>query len=154
LAEERTGVGGAGGSSDPAVRLIELARHHKVGGRSALQSEAVRQEIGALAARSRIQRHLGQRLATKAARGQFTASDAPLSKIWFSELNLEIAEKALALQGARSMVTEGDDLSYEDGHWQDAFLYARAWTIAGGSNEIMRNLIAERGLGLPREPRG
>ena len=32
-----------------------------------------------------------------------------------------------------------------DGRWQDAFLYARAWTIAGGSNEIMRNLIAERG---------
>jgi alkylation response protein AidB-like acyl-CoA dehydrogenase len=153
LAEERTGVGGARGSSDPMLRLIELARQHKVGGRIALESDAVRQEIGALAARSRIQRHLGQRMATKAAKGQFTAWDAPLSKIWFSELNLEIAEKALALQGARSMITEGDDLSYEDGQWQDAFLYARAWTIAGGSNEIMRNLIAERGLGLPREPR-
>jgi alkylation response protein AidB-like acyl-CoA dehydrogenase len=153
LAEERTGVGGAGGSSDPMLRLIDLARQNKVGGRAALESDAVRQEIGALAARSRIQRHLGQRMATKAMKGQITAWDAPLSKIWFSELNLEIAEKALALQGARSMITEGDDLSYEDGQWQDTFLYARAWTIAGGSNEIMRNLIAERGLGLPREPR-
>jgi alkylation response protein AidB-like acyl-CoA dehydrogenase len=52
------------------------------------------------------------------------------------------------------MAVEGDELAEEDGRWQDAFLYARAWTIAGGSNEIMRNLIAERGLGLPREPRG
>ncbi|HEY1831635.1 MAG TPA: acyl-CoA dehydrogenase family protein [Acidimicrobiales bacterium] len=154
LAEERTSVGGAGGSSDPARWLIDLARHHKIGGRAALDSDAVRQEIGGLAVRWRIQRHLGQRMATKAAKGQFTAWDAPLSKIWFSELNLEIAEQALALQGPRSMVTEGDDLSYEDGQWQDVFLYARAWTIAGGSNEIMRNLIAERGLGLPREPRG
>ena len=114
----------------------------------------MRQQIGDLAARTRIRRHLGQRLATKAARGELTPADAPLSKIWFSELNLEIAEAALALQGAFSMATEGDELSDEDGRWQDTFLYARAYTIAGGSNEIMRNLIAERGLGLPREPRG
>jgi alkylation response protein AidB-like acyl-CoA dehydrogenase len=154
LAEERSNVGGGGSDSgDPVVALIEVARQHRIGGRPALENDAIRQDIGALAARSRIQRHLGQRMATKAARGTFAAWDAPLSKIWFSELNLEIAEKALELQGARSTVTEGDDLSYLDGRWQDAFLYARAWTIAGGSNEIMRNLIAERGLGLPREPK-
>ena len=60
----------------------------------------------------------------------------------------------MALEGPRGALVEGDELAVEDGRWQDAFLYARAWTIAGGSNEIMRNLIAERGLGLPREPRG
>ena len=75
-------------------------------------------------------------------------------KIWGSELNLETAEYGLELQGARSALSDADPLVAEGGHWQDAFLYARALTIAGGSNEIMRNLIAERGLGLPREPRG
>ena len=154
LAEERTGVGGAGGGLDPVTRLLEVARRNTRGGRPAIEDGAVRQQIGALAARVRIQRHLGQRMATRAARGQVTAADAPMAKIWFSELNLAIAEAALALQGARSMAAEGDGLAFEDGRWQDAFLYARAWTIAGGSNEIMRNLIAERGLGLPREPRG
>ena len=49
------------------------------------------------------------------------------------------------------MLVEGEPLADEDGRWQDVFLYARAWTIAGGTNEIMRNLIAERGLGLPRK---
>jgi len=154
LAEERTGVGGAGGGQDPVTRLLEVARRNNRGGLPAIEDGAVRQLIGALAARARIQRHLGQRMATKAARGQITPADAPMTKIWFSELNLEIDEAALALQGARSMAAEGDELAFEDGRWQDAFLYARAWTIAGGSNEIMRNLIAERGLGLPREPRG
>jgi hypothetical protein len=91
---------------------------------------------------------------TKAIRGTPSAADAPIAKIWFSELNLELVEAVLALQGPRSMLVEGDELAIEDGRWQDSFLYARAWTIAGGSNEIMRNLIAERGLGLPREPRG
>ena len=91
---------------------------------------------------------------TKAMKGQITPADAPIAKIWFSELNLATTEAALALLGTCSMVMEGDELAEEDGRWQDAFLYARAWTIAGGSNEIMRNLIAERGLGLPREPRG
>ncbi len=75
-------------------------------------------------------------------------------KIWRSELNLEMAGAALVPQGSRSMVTEGGELSEDDGRWQGMFLYARAYTIAGGSNEIMRNVIAERGLGLPREPKG
>jgi alkylation response protein AidB-like acyl-CoA dehydrogenase len=154
LAEERTGVGSAGGGIDPAQRLVQLARRSRRLGRPAIEDGAVRQQIGDLAARSRIQRHLGQRMATKAMKGQITPADAPIAKIWFSELNLATTEAALALLGTRSMVTEGDELAEEDGRWQDAFLYARAWTIAGGSNEIMRNVIAERGLGLPREPRG
>ncbi len=154
LVEERTGVGGGAAGVDPVHRLVTVARRHRRGAAPAIQDGAVRQQLGDLAARSRIQRHLGQRMMTKAARGLVTAADAPMSKIWWSELNLEMAETALALQGTRSIATEGDELSYEDGRWQDAFLYARAWTIAGGTNEIMRNMIAERGLGLPREPKG
>jgi alkylation response protein AidB-like acyl-CoA dehydrogenase len=152
LVEERSGVGSAG-SGDPVHRLISLARLRE-GQDAEIADGAVRQSLGQLIVRARIQRHLGQRMATKAVRGQITASDAPISKIWFSELNLEMAETALALLGARSMLVEGDELSEEDGRWQDSFLYARAWTIAGGTNEIMRNMIAERGLGLPREPKG
>ena len=153
LIEERSGVGGGGGGSDPMHQLITLARVRE-GRDSEIRDSAVRQQLGHLIARARIQRHLGQRMATKAARGQISAADAPISKIWFSELNLEVAETALALLGPRSMLVEGDELSEEDGRWQDSFLYARAWTIAGGTNEIMRNMIAERGLGLPREPKG
>ena len=153
LVEERSGVGGGGGGGgDPLHRLIKVVYQRDAIER--VTDSAERQLLGELIARARIQRHLGQRMATKAARGQISAADAPISKIWFSELNLEIAEAALALLGARSMLVEGDELSEEDGRWQDSFLYARAWTIAGGTNEIMRNMIAERGLGLPREPKG
>ena len=154
LAEERSGVGGGGGGGvDPVLRLVDLARRHTRGGRPAIDDGAVRQQIGAFAARGAYSASPRSTCGHQGGRGRDTPADAPLSKIWFSELNLEMAEAALALQGARSMASEGDELCFEDGRWQDAFLYARAWTIAGGSNEIMRNLIAEHGLGLPREPR-
>jgi len=154
LATERGGVGVAGGTDGTVAGLVKLAAEHRRGGFQALQDGSVRQAIGAFAARSSIQRSLGYKVATKAAKRTSDVWDAPLMKIWFSELNLEAAEYGLELQGPRSALVEGAPDALDDGRWQDMFLYARAWTIAGGSNEIMRNLIAERGLGLPREPRG
>jgi alkylation response protein AidB-like acyl-CoA dehydrogenase len=153
LAQERGGIGG-GGSEDSIAGLVRIARQATRAGRPALEDGAVRQAIGRFAARSRIQRALGYRVATKAAAKEIGPADAPIGKIWFSELNLEINEYAMELQGPNGALVEGDPLAHQDGKYQDAFLYARAWTIAGGSNEIMRNIISERALGLPREARG
>ena len=153
LATERGGVGVV--DSERTVALLgELARRGKRRGRPLIEDGEVRERIAGFAARSRIQSLLTTRSLTRAERGRPSASDAPMGKIWFSELNLEMLEYALELEGPASILAEGDPGAIDDGFVQDAFLYARAWTIAGGSNEIMRNLIAERGLGLPREPRG
>jgi alkylation response protein AidB-like acyl-CoA dehydrogenase len=153
LLSERSGVG-SGSGAGVSAGLVEIAQQHRRRGRPAIEDDAVRQTIGDFNARSRIFKALGYRVATKAAQGTIEAWDAPLTKIWFSELNLEVAEYGLNLQGGRGSLVEGDPDAYDDGSWQDRFLYARAWTIAGGTNEIMRNVIAERGLGLPREPKG
>jgi alkylation response protein AidB-like acyl-CoA dehydrogenase len=79
--------------------------------------------------------------------------DAAMGKLMFSEINLEMARFAVELGGEAGVLVEGDGNALDNGRWQDEWLYARAYTIAGGSSEIMRNLIAERGLGLPRERR-
>ena len=152
LAAERGGVGELG-SAEIVDGLIRLASQARRTDRPLIEGGDIRQAIGAFAARSRIQEYLGYKVATRALRDESSVSDAPLLKVWVSELNLESVEYGLSLQGARSALSEVDPLVVDGGHWQDAFLYARALTIAGGSNEVMRNMIAERGLGLPREPR-
>jgi len=73
-----------------------------------------------------------------------------MAKLMFSELNLEMTTFAVDLAGEDGVLAEDDPNVPDGGRWQDEWLYARAFTIAGGSSEIMRNLIAERGLGLPR----
>ena len=61
-----------------------------------------------------------------------------------------LGELAMAVLGARSMVARGAPYDLDD--WQRLFLFSRADTIYGGSDEIQRNIIAERALGLPRRP--
>jgi alkylation response protein AidB-like acyl-CoA dehydrogenase len=55
------------------------------------------------------------------------------------------------IQGAPSMVARGAPYDLDD--WQRLFLFSRADTIYGGSDEIQRTIIAERALGLPRQAR-
>jgi alkylation response protein AidB-like acyl-CoA dehydrogenase len=90
---------------------------------------------------------------SRIANGTEDAADSPLTKVFFSEVNLAMIELGVALQGTGGMNTEGDPMAYADGWWQDAFLYARAFTIAGGANEVLKTVVAERALGLPRDKR-
>ncbi len=74
------------------------------------------------------------------------------SKLFWSEAHTRLGDVALdALGPSATMRPAGP--GYPVTRWQDRFLWSRGLTIAAGTSEIQRNIIAERGLGLPREPR-
>jgi alkylation response protein AidB-like acyl-CoA dehydrogenase len=77
-----------------------------------------------------------------------SAEGASVTKLVWATWHRGLGELAMEVLGAAGMAT-GADLS----EWQRLFLFSRADTIYGGSNEIQRNIIAERVLGLPREAR-
>jgi alkylation response protein AidB-like acyl-CoA dehydrogenase len=113
----------------------------------------VRQRLGEFAAEVEICNLLVQQRISRDEAGRSTAADIPVGKLVYSELNLAMAEFALSLEGESALLVEGDPDAVDGGSWQDEYLYARTYTIAGGASEIMRNVIAERALGMPREPR-
>ena len=73
-------------------------------------------------------------------------------KIQWATWRRSLGELAMDVLGQSGEVTESSE--YEWSTLPNLFLYSRADTIYGGTNQIQRNLIAERGLGMPREPRG
>ena len=149
LAHERAGSLREDSVVDSSLRLVDQLSSRGCARRA--DPDAARR-LGELAARARATDLLGLRGVIRAADGAAGAVDAAVTKVVFSETNLALATLAVELQGADGIVAAPDS-QRDGGHWQEAFLWARGFTISAGSNEIMHNLIAENGLGLPREPR-
>ncbi|RJL26601.1 acyl-CoA dehydrogenase family protein [Bailinhaonella thermotolerans] len=74
--------------------------------------------------------------------------EVSIAKLYWSEWHRRLGELAMAVQGAEGLVADP-----EPGDLQRLYLFSRADTIYAGSSEIQRNIIAERTLGLPKEPR-
>ncbi|MFI1927953.1 MULTISPECIES: acyl-CoA dehydrogenase family protein [unclassified Streptomyces] len=154
LGRERSGVAARGVELSAVLDdLVGLAEETRVGGGSALDDSATRQAIGELAARVLVNGAMISLAQSRMLHGTEQPSDALLGKIFFSELNHDLADFGLRLQGTDGLLTEEDPQAVAGGWWQDAHLYSRAYTIAGGANEVLRTQAAERGLGLPRERR-
>ncbi|WP_167097308.1 acyl-CoA dehydrogenase IpdE1 [Mycobacterium sp. DL592] len=73
-----------------------------------------------------------------------------VSKLLWANWHRDLGELAMDIQGKSGLLMAGGEFD----EWQRLFLFSRADTIYGGSNEIQRNIIAERVLGLPREAKG
>ncbi|MHB1924532.1 MAG: acyl-CoA dehydrogenase, partial [Acidimicrobiales bacterium] len=103
--------------------------------------------VGALVAEAHTVAVLGQRSASRALGGAEPGPEASVRKLLSAEHDQRTQEMGLALLGADGAATDG-----AGAQWSYGFLANRCLTIAGGTSEIQRNVIAERLLGLPRDP--
>jgi alkylation response protein AidB-like acyl-CoA dehydrogenase len=77
-------------------------------------------------------------------------SDVSILKLFGSEMVQRLDDFALSVQGPYAQLWRGTPRAVDDGLWQYGWLMARAMTIASGTSEVQRNIIAQRLLGLPR----
>ena len=90
------------------------------------------------------------RTASRIAKGGSIGIEASTNKIFWSEPDLMLHDTAMKILGARAELLPHAPEAAGIGHWLDGFLFAQAGPIYAGTNEIQRNIIAERMLGLPR----
>ena len=95
-----------------------------------------------------LPQHLPDRITPD--RGRQHRAEASLNKIFWSEMDVQMHETALALLGARAELLSHAPEAGDVGDWLDGYLFSLAGPIYAGTNEIQRNVIAERLLGLPR----
>jgi len=90
---------------------------------------------------------------SRTAKGLEPGPVGSINKLWWSEMSKRLHDTAMAVVGEAAPLWKGADRNPGDGAWQRSWLYYQASSIWAGTNEIQRNVIGERALGLPRESR-
>jgi alkylation response protein AidB-like acyl-CoA dehydrogenase len=127
--------------------LVDTARKY---GKSA--DPLVRQQLAAAYTSVQLMRFGGLCTLADVAQGRPPGPEASVAKLLRSEYHKRLGELAISIVGADALLRpEGD--GYPTTAWQNVFLSSRAGTIYSGTSEIQRNIIGERGLGLPKEPK-
>ena len=127
--------------------LVETARK-----RGKTDDPLIRQRLAWAYTQVELMRYSGLRTLAQVASGRPPGPEASVAKLFWSEYHKKLGEIAMAIEGADGLLRpEGD--GYQVSSWQGVFLSSRAGTIYSGTSEIQRNIIGERALGLPKEPR-
>ena len=143
LTSERNLIGGNQG--DRAGELIELAREND---RS--DDPLVRQDLARVYTRQQLITYLGWRTLSDISQGRQPGPWSSLAKLALSEHLSLIGDLALSLQGAAGMLFPP---SGDGNYWGQLFLGQWSSKLGGGTEQVQRNIIGERILGLPGEPR-
>jgi alkylation response protein AidB-like acyl-CoA dehydrogenase len=112
----------------------------------------IRQQLAWAYSQVQLMRFTGLRTLAGLAEGRQPGPEASISKLFWSEYHKRLGEIAMDIEGTDGLVRPAGD-GYQTTNWQNVFLSSRAGTIYSGTSEIQRNIIAERALGLPKEPR-
>jgi alkylation response protein AidB-like acyl-CoA dehydrogenase len=151
LASERVMIGGTrmAGIERAFDHLTEYLKTAVVGGKVLRNDPVIRDRIGALAADIEVARLFQMRNARLVEQGRVPVHEAAMGKVFASELQERLGQAALDILGSGGLLSE-DAEGAPVGEMEQVLRHAIMGMLGGGTNEIQRNVIAQRGLELPR----
>ncbi|HTO68769.1 MAG TPA: acyl-CoA dehydrogenase family protein [Myxococcota bacterium] len=154
LKHERNMIGDAANAAATFEALVALAKRTLRDGKPAIQDPAIRQRLVQLEGTVRAHQYSGYRQLTKAAKAQDPGRVQLMNKLVSTNIGQEVAKLALDLLGDDGLLEPGERQlggPRDNAQWVGQFMWSLGSAVAGGTANIQRNVIGERGLGLPRD---
>jgi alkylation response protein AidB-like acyl-CoA dehydrogenase len=150
LFHERNMLGASTGSEQRLNRLLALARATRRNGRPLTEDPVFRQRLADLEIRVEALRYHSLRQLTDSIRGKTPGIEAMVNKLVGTELNHDLAIAAMDAMGGYSMLARDDARVLDHGYWPYEWMFSLGLIIGGGTSHIQKNIIAERGLKMPK----
>jgi alkylation response protein AidB-like acyl-CoA dehydrogenase len=154
LKHERNMIGDAANTRALFEGLVQLAKRTTRDGKPSIEDPSIRQRLAQLEGYVRSHQYSGYRQLTKAAKGQDPGRIGLMNKLVSTNLGQEMAKLALDLLGDEGLLEPGArrlGAPLGNAQWVGQFMWSLGGAVAGGTANIQRNVIGERGLGLPRD---
>ena len=149
---ERSSIGSAVGLRLQVEGLIKFAKEHTKDRQSNLEGQAtLRYELADRLVEANVAKMLSYRVVTMQNTGLVPNHEASMTKLYASELNQRIARTSIKVAGLYGQLMPGSEWAAAKGRYGSSYVQTLASTIAGGTSEVQRGIIATRGLGLPRD---
>jgi alkylation response protein AidB-like acyl-CoA dehydrogenase len=135
------------------LRLKRLMEKETLNGVPATASPVYRDRLMRLQARALSMKHHGMRMLTCSLKGESAGVAGLVVKLQNCQLNFDMAALAIDVMGELGVLYDHSKYERERGFWQAHSIFSLGLIIGGGTAQIQKNIISERGLGLPREPK-
>jgi alkylation response protein AidB-like acyl-CoA dehydrogenase len=153
LKHERGMLGDPNAAEGRLAEIFELMGEEMVDGARLIDNPVLRDRLMRLQARVLAMKFNGLRVLTSQLAGENPGLAAMIVKLQGCELNYQLAAFAIDALGELGVLYEGSPHLRAHGLWQQRYMFDLGLIIGGGTAQIQKNIIAERGLGLPREGR-
>jgi len=153
LTHERGMLGDPNATKGRLVELVDMMKRETVNGERLIDNPLLRDRLLKLQGEVYAMQANGLRITTHNLKKESAGLAGLVVKLMGCELNHEIARLAIDALGELGVMYEQGEHLRADGSWQARYMYDLGLIIGGGTAQIQKNIIAERGLGLPREPK-
>jgi len=147
---ERSSIGGAVGAKRMLDDLVVWTRETRSNGHSVYDEPRVRWRLGEAAVEAELGRLLSYRVVTLQSRGQVPNYEASIAKLFNTDMQLRMAKSGLEIMGLYGQLDHKDEKAPLKGRFERQYLWQTGLAVGGGTTEIQKNIIAQRGLGMPR----